>query len=1249
MALAYLQCTVKEQCRGKIKVDPRNEPWMKALEKENSNTFGYEHSTRISTSIIDTESSQRSQKKPDQSLLKISEDSAVEFRGDELHWNNKVRILALQDGLENHVPIILYLIRPETAYISCMHFIAKEIGGHRDYESQRSFIFHNPGIANLMEKFWKRVQDTHWSGGFAASISPHDRMKLLLGLIECYQHTNTNNGIVTRGPDSLPVPHIALEMLKGAGIHVPIINQEDVQPTNEAIEIIQKTLKRDNLPGIPNIISSYLRCNVCMTSFGSWKETTEHMEKSEECNEGVICTGCGLVFATGRDYNLHAVTFCKQGPLAQTKCPCCNTKGPKCLCQKHWQRTYGLVSSIYEGIYKDAEWLTRDSTTTGKLILASTVLDLSLADKEIEHITSVPTNLTQSLWESQNQHFPHLINNEEGAQITCEGNKRASIKKMETFIEDLMSISLRPKSPQICGHLTPKSTRTAEARKRIAIQKHFGTPRVLPEQATMQDITQLTTKVESIKLKLKDDNTTKMCTIAFDMTEHEIRHKLSEMEEQLSLAVNYQLENTKNYTGDNLKESPKEEGNTGNELHQEKKQRLEGDSDVEDENSDETGSEDEEHEKNTKKEKNQQKSLTGKFTCMNESHAEDSPPFKSFATSDAKLAHINKMHVCPMHIATPPCFFAAEMDDEMGKHIRIKHTKTKQKGACNLCNAPVGKESLTIHQQQIHSKCPNCGKYFENPASLKEHWSNKNELCNEIVEHTTQKHTFRVLPETSTLANLPDKVDGAEGLMTKLMGTMISRLPGTQDEKEKWKEMLEIANLHNKQRANISKNPYKAQSQTTPLLEIPNFIHSQKERAMDKILDRAPKTDLDPDTRARMENWILMENLNTKMTAYVTQYFLTEPSAVFALVNHLTDRVLTNIKAMYDRNAQNLSYQEIIMSLQKQYFNVDLRALREEVSRIRRTPNEKMQDFHGRVHALCTMASKNFEEADRKIWIEDQLRSIIYRGLDQNMRIEVDTLEATNETKMTSKEIIQTFVDRSNFRMNPIELSEDVIQNISKVTLKEGVRKKTRINLINSSSNKQSQKPTGRAKVNMVTTRSSIAPKITNRYQTSKAAGGITKYDQQRLKDTGTVPKTSNAWTKPSTSEPRNSPKSRLARPPSPFQGRPDTQNSYKKDGNRENVYKQSYNKRITGKLERTEEMMKKLGINSREITKYYCWKCGAGNTNLTNIPMHNKYECRLPFFRGEPHNCKQGVKLMHRAADCPYQTNRIGRIRREY
>merc|ERR1712127_340782 len=114
----------------------------------------------------------------------------------------------------------------------------------------------------------------------------------------------------------------------------------------------------------------------------------------------------------------------------------------------------------------------------------------------------------------------------------------------------------------------------------------------------------------------------------------------------------------------------------------------------------------------------------------------------------------------------------------------------------------------------------------------------------------------------------------------------------------------------------------------------------------------------------------------------------------------------------------------------------------------------------------------------------------------------VDTLEATHETKMTSKEIIQTFVDRSNLRMNPIELSEDVIQNISKVTLKEGVRKKTRINLINSSSNKQSQKPTGRAKVNMVTTRSSIAPKITNRYQTSKAAGGITKYDQQRLKDT---------------------------------------------------------------------------------------------------------------------------------------------------
>ena len=47
----------------------------------------------------------------------------------ELVWSNQLRAKALAEGLHNHVPKQLYLLRPETAYNACLHFLAKELGG----------------------------------------------------------------------------------------------------------------------------------------------------------------------------------------------------------------------------------------------------------------------------------------------------------------------------------------------------------------------------------------------------------------------------------------------------------------------------------------------------------------------------------------------------------------------------------------------------------------------------------------------------------------------------------------------------------------------------------------------------------------------------------------------------------------------------------------------------------------------------------------------------------------------------------------------------------------------------------------------------------------------------------------------------------------------------------------------------------------------------------------------------------------
>jgi hypothetical protein len=66
------------------------------------------------------------------------------------------------------------------------------------------------------------------------------------------------------------------------------------------------------------------------------------------------------------------------------------------------------------------------------------------------------------------------------------------------------------------------------------------------------------------------------------------------------------------------------------------------------------------------------------------------------------------------------------------------------------------------------------------------------------------------------------------------------------------------------------------------------------------------------------------------------------------------------------------------------------------------------------------MASKNFDEPDRKIEIEDQLWSITYRGLNLNKRTKVDTLKAIYGKRINIKNITKAIVDRINFKINPL-------------------------------------------------------------------------------------------------------------------------------------------------------------------------------------------------------------------------------------
>ena len=140
------------------------------------------------------------------------------FAGGELYWSNQMRKMALLEGVEKHLPKIFYLIRPETAYTSALHFLARELGGCDTFQKEHSWLVCNPQVNCLLTKFWSRLQEIHWSGMMSPGIPKEERSRLLLELIGAHNFSSNKDGEVARGENSLPVPHLSEDMLLAAGI-----------------------------------------------------------------------------------------------------------------------------------------------------------------------------------------------------------------------------------------------------------------------------------------------------------------------------------------------------------------------------------------------------------------------------------------------------------------------------------------------------------------------------------------------------------------------------------------------------------------------------------------------------------------------------------------------------------------------------------------------------------------------------------------------------------------------------------------------------------------------------------------------------------------------------------------------------------------------------------------------------------------------------------------------------------------------
>ena len=1217
----------------------------------------YTHTTRVAPAMIDLEGS------TEDSILASSGpriftttpdgngETFLSFTGVEVLWSNRLRCIAIADGIDRFVPQILYLIRPETAFTSCLHYLARQLGGIEGYDNQRHFIIRNPGLTTLMPKFWQKVQEISWSGGFGPNLSREDTAVLLLALMECFHLTplDPNGG----APDAFPCPHLPLYVLHEAGVYLPSIEYPEPVPTPASHALLTNTLNRANLPGIPTDLCSYIDCFVCGSHSAQVGETNRH-----ECVavDELKCTGCGLLFPSHAEYRIHVLTFCRQGPTSQGRCSCCNVKGPQCLCQQHWRKTYALVASTLQGNITRTRWLTPEYVHL--LIDASVYMGWTLlpASAPATAQSPSPMRLRDSLWDPTSAPLPTCTEVNGVPMFLSPGQQDpASPDDIRQKLETSMGITLQPLPPNQEGMKLDPPASTAKATTDAAIrvyrERHIGGSGITVGNASIADLAALTRKIEITEEKLSKPKSAQMLSIALKMSVEDIKERVQTLTD-LRAAIAARMDVSSRQGGTRIDfDDESDAASSHHATPDDSKPPFQFP-----------------HRKKGTESRLDGKVLTGTdkeaFLCRNETHRQETPPYRVFDSAGAKTAHLSRCHHCPYKRNTPSCTFFYEMEVDLGNHLLKCHPTPLQTDQCPVCDALVDKEHLDIHKQSVHSECTNCRTWFEDLEALKSHWDSNGGACQVAAVGDEDPPARNLpppnLPRSLTLATLPDLKSGHEGLLTEALSIILDTAIPAENEaaKERAKDLITSYTFHQNHQRNISRNPYKAMSEFKTFLEIPNFSHppTSKEKSFDKALDAAQIVELSPYTSERFSNYLKIESLHSKMLNYIKQYNLTEPSAVFLLLNHLSPEVVDVLRASYRRHPYELSYLEVVKNLQMRFYNLDLKSLRDSVGNLRRGNNEHHISFHTRCFRLCSLAAINFTDTQKAAWVESKVREIFYKSLDSNLRMEVDEMESRHGVTMSSTELLETYVCRANLK-STLDVGEDTLMSVGRVKEPRPARRTKRVGMVlspgpgtvpgrglpggagNTPSRPQPPPPAASPRSG-----GSAGPHA-SRARAGPPSGPPSRQGRQRPHPiTPTNPRQGPGNTTPqSLAPPRSGP---------PLATRRDTSAHAAQAASRaapgSNPFRPGT--RLADKHDSIVRILGAMGtsLESLERDGNFCWSCGAGRAALSSRPYHARKQCNLPLYNGPAHDCGLGIKLMHEPHLCPRRRQRIGVVRIE-
>ena len=362
-----------------------------------------------------------------------------------------------------------------------------------------------------------------------------------------------------------------------------------------------------------------------------------------------------------------------------------------------------------------------------------------------------------------------------------------------------------------------------------------------------------------------------------------------------------------------------------------------------------------------------------------------------FNTVTEKITHINLEHHCPFKQRWEMCKFSAEYQSQMDHHITSEHNTNV---TCQLCGSVYEtSETLQSHILHSHIKCVTCQEYFLDYKALQVH--NTPIECMQLHQMPKIKKDLNNFIDPKTSISKPPEIDGTDCL-TIAFKEMLKTIDMDKSSKECIERNLTQWTISQRQFLDHSSKPHLPSIEGKLLLEVPSFYHGSHKENTQRLKEVYQGKNIWAPENGQRNAW---PNLLSFATIYedvlraVKSCYLTESTATDIIIRQLSPQVRLNIEARTKTECKNLSLIDLLSAIQKSYFMLNLKEVRESCLNLIKLRNEPIMEFFGRAHQMLKYCAIDLPPTEKANYIETSLKSLMMRNIKPETKAEIESLQ----------------------------------------------------------------------------------------------------------------------------------------------------------------------------------------------------------------------------------------------------------------